>query len=291
MSRPRRSALARRQRLKDSALALAFLGPSLVVFVMFAFYPFIRTIENGLRRPNYLGTSYKYVGVQQYVDVLTGSDFRNGLVHTLIYVVCSVPAGLILGTLLAVAADRKIRGIRFFQTIFSSTIATSVAVSSLIFFFLINKQIGVFQVDWLSNPHTVLPAISLTSIWQNLGLSFVIVLAGLQAVPTEVLEAATLDGYGPIRRFFKVTLPLLSPVLLFLVVVLVIYAFQVYAQIEFLSNGGPAGASETLLFKIFKYRDSDPGVASVMAVGLFAVTFVVTMIQFSLLNRRVHYAS
>ena len=182
--------------------------------------------------------------------MLTGPEFSSGLGHTLLYVLYTVPAGLVLGILLAVAAHRQLRGIKVFQTIFSSTVATSVAVTSVIFLTLINPSAGVLKIDILNNRTWALFGVSWSSMWQNIGLAFIIVLAGLQAIPAELLEAATLDGYGPVRRFFKVTLPLLSPVLLFLVVVLVVFALQSYAQVDILTQGGPAGATETLVYKI-----------------------------------------
>ncbi len=124
------------------------------------------------------------------------------------------------------------------------------------------------------------------------GLTFIITLAGLQAVPEEIYEAATLDGYGPFRRFFRVTLPLISPTMMFLLVVLVVFAFQAFAQIDILTGGGPAGSTETLVWKIFNSQQPlDQGIGSVMAIGLFFITVVVTAVQFSLLNRRVHYGS
>jgi sn-glycerol 3-phosphate transport system permease protein len=204
-----------------------------------------------------------------------------------------VPAGLVLGVVLAVVANRRLKGIKVFHTIFSSTVATSVAVASVIFFVLINPTTGYFNdVGFisLSDPDSALRGVALSSIWGNLGLTFIIVLAGLQTVPDELMEAATLDGFGPLRRFFKVTLPLLSPTLLFLVVVLTIFAFQAFGQIDILTNGGPAESTETLVFKIFHSQQPvDLGVGAVMAVGLFFVTFVVTLGQFLILDRRVHY--
>jgi sn-glycerol 3-phosphate transport system permease protein len=276
--------------LAETGMAALFLAPSIILFALFFFYPFEQLVLRGLYRNNAQGTNLRYVGWSQYKDVLTGDDFRAGLIHSLQYVLYTVPAGLILGTLLAVAAHRKLRGIRIFQTIFSSTVATSVAVASVLFYVLLNSQTGVLKVNWLNDPDLALFGVSLSSIWQNLGLSFIIVLAGLQTVPTELMEAATLDGYGPVRRFFRITLPLISPVLLFLTVVLVIFALQAFAQIELISRGGPAGHSETLVYKIFQRQTPDQlGVGSVMAVGLFVVTFVVTLAQFLLLDRRVHY--
>jgi len=273
---------------KEVGLAAAFLAPSLIIFALFFYLPFIRLLQWGTYRSVRGGESYKPVGLHQYQQVLAGADFRAGLTHSFQYVLLTVPAGLILGTLLAIAAHRRLKGIKAFQAIFSSTLASSVAVSSVIFLFLFNPAVGVFQVNWKGDPHMALFAAALPFIWQNLGLAFVIVLAGLQAVPDEVMEAATLDGYGPFRRLTRITLPLISPVLMFLLVILVIYGFQAFAQIEIITNGGPAGASETLVFKIFR-ESQDYGKGAVLSVGLFLVTMVVTFFQFTILDRRVHY--
>jgi sn-glycerol 3-phosphate transport system permease protein len=273
---------------KEVALAAAFLLPTLAVFIAFFYVPFARLLSWGTYKSSRGGASYEQVGLDQYRDVLAGEEFREGLWHSLQFVLYTVPAGLLLGTMLAVAAHRRLKGIKVFQAIFSSTLASSVAVSSVIFFFLFNPAIGYFQVSWQSDPDMALFAAALPAIWQNLGLSFVIVLAGLQAVPDEVIEAATLDGYSPWRRLTRITLPLISPVLLFLLVILVIFGFQAFAQIDIITKGGPAGASETLVYKIFK-QNQDYGVSSVLSVGLFFVTLVVTFVQFVLLERRVHY--
>jgi sn-glycerol 3-phosphate transport system permease protein len=190
-----------------------------------------------------------------------------------------------------VAAHRRLRGIKAFQAIFSSTLASSVAVTSVIFLYLLHPVVGVFRVDWLTNPDTAMFAVSLSSIWQNMGLSFIIVLAGLQNVPDEVMEAATLDGYGPVRRLLRITLPLISPVLLFLLVVLVIFGLQAFAQVDIMTKGAPAGATETLVFKINRLnRPDNITIGAVYSIGLFFVTLVVTTLQFVILERRVHYA-
>jgi sn-glycerol 3-phosphate transport system permease protein len=286
-------------RLRETLTGLAFVLPSLVIFWAFFFYPFEQLVLRGLYRNSSAGTNLRYVGWGQYSDVLGGSEFRDGLWHSVQFVVFTVPAGLLLGTILAVAANRRLRGIKVFQTIFASTIATSAAVASVVFLVLINQQIGVYQGGVpgfgeraiLENPSTAMFGVSLSAIWQNLGLSFVIVLAGLQAIPQEVEEAATLDGFGPFRRFTRITLPMLSPVLMFLVVVLVIFALQAFAPIELLTSGGPARSTETLVFKIFQNQTPDRmGEGAVLSVGLFGVTFLVTLAQFLLLERRVHYA-
>ncbi len=283
------------RRVRDGAFAAALLVPSALVFVAFFFHPLYRLVDLGLHQQNRFGTAERWVGWSQFADVLTGEDFRSGLGHTVAFVLLTVPAGLLLGLLLAVAAHRRLRGIKIFQAIFGSTVASSVAVASVVFLVLVNPQVGYFRdigFFSLSDPDTALRGVALSSIWQNLGLTFIIVLAGLQAVPDELYEAALLDGFGPVRRFVRITLPLISPTLLFLVVVLVIFGFQAFAQVEILTAGGPAGSTETLVFKIFRNQQpATVGVGAVMAIGLFVITVIVTLAQFVLLERRVHYGS
>jgi sn-glycerol 3-phosphate transport system permease protein len=276
---------------KETGIALLLLAPSIAVFVAFFYRPFLNLLNWGTFESRANGAFFEDVGLRQYREQLTSDDFREGLWHSVQFVLYTVPAGLVLGILLAVAAHRRLRGIKAFQAIFSSTLASSVAVTSVIFFYLLNPVVGIFQVDWLTNPDWAMFAVSLSSIWQNMGLSFIIVLAGLQNVPDEVVEAATLDGYGPVRRLLRITLPLISPVLLFLLVVLVIFGLQAFAQVDILTGGGPAGATETLVFKINRLvRPDNIGIGAVYSVGLFFVTLVVTAAQFVILERRVHYA-
>jgi sn-glycerol 3-phosphate transport system permease protein len=282
-----------KRRWKEAGLAYLFLVPSLAVYSGFFFFALYRLINLSLHQQNRIGTAQRWVGFSQWREVFGGSEFRDGLWITVKYVLLTVPPGLILGILLAVVANRRLRGIKVFQTIFASTVASSVAVASVIFVTLVNPVVGYFRSAnfiSLSNPDTALRGVALSSIWQNLGLTFIIVLAGLQAIPVEIDEAAMLDGFGPVRKFFKVTLPLLSPTLLFLVVILTIFGFQVFAQIDILTGGGPAASTQTLVWKIFNSQQPvDVGIGSVMAIGLFFITLVVAIGQFMILERRVHY--
>ncbi len=285
----------RRHRGRDTLVAALLLAPSMVVFAGFFFWPLYRLVYLSLHQQNRFGTAERWVGTELYANDRVQTEFFDGLRISGTFVLLTVPLGLILGVLLAVAAHRHLRGIKIFQGIFSSTVASSVAVTSVVFFNLINPQVGYFgDVGWfsLADPDTALRGVALSSVWQNLGLTFVIVLAGLQSLPDEVMEAATLDGFGPARRFFRVTLPLLSPTLLFLVVVLVVFGMQAYAQVDILTGGGPAGSTETLVWKIFDSQQPlTQGRGSVLSIGLFAITLVVSMAQLTLLERRVHYGS
>lgn len=280
----------RRYSWRDSGVAALCLLPSLVIFGVFFFWPLYKLFDLGTHSSNTFGTRTFYIGWGQFSDVLGGSDFQSGLIHSVLWAVYTVPVGIILGTLLAVAANRRLRGIRIFQTIFSSTIATSVAVASVIFYVLINPAAGFIHANLLNEPGWALLALSATSMWQNLGVSFVIVLAGLQAIPDELNEAATLDGYSSVRRFLRITLPLLTPVLMFLVVVLTVSAMQAYAQVDIITGGAPAGATETLVYKIYNHQQpAKAGVGAIMSIGLFGVTVIIAALQFLLLERRVQY--
>jgi sn-glycerol 3-phosphate transport system permease protein len=284
-------------RVREALLGYAYLIPAFVVFGIFFFYPLVRLIDLSLRdtRGVFANQRQVFVGPGQWVDVLTGEQFRSSLWITVQYVLFTVPAGVVLGILLAQLANRRLRGIKFFQTVFASTVATSVAVASVIFFALVNPEVGYFRnISWLAwlntqDPDTALLAVSVSSIWQNLGLTFIIVLAALQSIPEEMNEAALLDGYGSVRRFFRVTLPMLGPTLMFLVVVLVIFAFQAFGQIDILTRGGPQDSTQTLVFRIFTLQFDDANTAAVMSLGLFALTFLVTLAQYGMLSRRVNY--
>jgi sn-glycerol 3-phosphate transport system permease protein len=281
----------RRYSAREIGLALLLLAPSIVVFVVFFYRPFLNLVYWGTFESRAGGAFFEKVGLRQYREALTSQDFREGLWHSIQFVLYTVPPGLVLGVLLAVSAHRRLAGIKVFQTIFSSTLASSVAVTSVIFLYLLNPVVGIFQVNWINDPDMAMVAVALSAIWQNMGLSFVIVLAGLQAVPDEVMEAATLDGYGSVKRLLRITLPLISPVLLFLLVVLVIFGLQAFAQIDIITKGAPAGATETLVFKINRLvRPDNIAIGAVYSVGLFVVTVVVTAVQFVILERRVHYA-
>ena len=281
-------------KVKDSVLAYLFLAPALITFAVFAYYPLYRLFWYATHyQSRFRNRPAQWVGGKQLVETLTGEDFRSGLLHSGTYMLYTVPLGLVLGVLLAVAAHRRLKGIKVFQTIFSSTVASSVAVAAVIFFTLVNPEVGYFKdVSWLSltQPRSALFAVSLSSVWQNLGLTFIIVLAALQAVPEELNEAALLDGFGPVRRFFRVTVPLISPALMFLAIVLVVNALQAYAQIELLTQGGPGTATETLLYKIADPRGiRSIGTRASLSIGLFVLTAGVAGIQYSLLSKRVHY--
>lgn len=293
-----------RSRARDTVTATWMLAPSLVVFGAFVFYPLGRAAFLGLHQADFFGGNRRWIGFSQYLDVLTSETFLESLVTTLKFTLLTVPTGLALGLAMAVLADKTLRGIGIFRTFFASTVATSVAVASLMFLVLLNPSIGMltnllpFDVlknpGLLQNPDTALYAVAITTIWQNLGFTFIVISAGLQSVPTDLREAALIDGATPWRAFTNVTLPQLSPTLMFAAVVLTIGSFQSYGQIDLLTQGGPQGRTRVLVYSI--YGTSSPivnneGIQSATAVLLFVLVLLLSVVQFTYLDKRVHYGA
>jgi sn-glycerol 3-phosphate transport system permease protein len=288
------------QRRREALLGYALVLPALLVFAVFVFYPFAKNFKLAVYQQQLFGRGEKYVGFDQIKDVLGSGDFRHSLWVTVLFALLSVPAGIFLGMALAVAAHQKLKGIGIYRTIFASTVASSVAVASVIFGTLFNPVVG--WLPWfginpkpplLENPDWALPSVALVTIWQSIGLSFIVMSAGLQAIPEEVMEAAQLDGARPWRRFWRVTVPLLSPTIFFAIVVGSIFAFQSFAQIEMLTKGGPIDRTNVLTYNIFHTlrTSQDEGRAAVLSIALFAVTLLLTLFQMRILEKRVHYAS
>jgi ABC-type sugar transport system permease subunit len=295
-----RLAARRRRRRRDAGLAYLLVAPSFVVFAIFVFYPFIRNFYLGFfRTPPFPGLPKTFVGLDQYRQVLTSSYFLESLKTTFLFLLYTVPTGIVLGLGLALLAHQKLRGIAAYRTIFSSTVATSVAAASVIFFTLLNPQVGLFtyllgrqgQLSILQDPSTALIAVSLTTVWQNLGLSFILMSAGLQAIPDELYEAARVDGASAWSRFRNVTVPMLSPTIFFASVMGGILAFSAFGQIDILTEGGPLNKTNVLVYAIYQqvFKSNNEGTASVLAVALFFVVFVLTLAQIRLLERRVTY--
>ena len=288
---------------------MVFLAPSLILFAAFVFYPLAKSFYLGFFVSDPFGHGQEYVGFDQYREVLTSEDFRKSLLVTVLFVLYTVPAGLVLGLVFALMANQRLRGFLFYRTVFSSTIAASVAVAAVMWLMLLNPSAGFVnwvlgqfdlpRVNWLTDPQfraswdsgPALMAVSLTTIWLNIGFTTLILLAALQNIPLEMYESARVDGAGPFAMLRFVTLPMISPAILFVIVVSTIIALQSFGQIHILTRGGPLDATNVIVYSIYTdaFINFEYGAAAVRAVALFVIVLVFTLVQLRFLERRVFY--
>jgi len=288
---------------------MLFLLPSILLFGGFVFYPLLKSVYLGFFVSDPFGRSQHFVGLDQYRDVLTSADFRKSLLVTFLFALYTVPTGLVLGLVFALLANQRLRGALFFRTVFSSTIAASVAVAAVMWLMLLNPSAGFVnwtlshfdlpRINWLTDPQwkaswdsgPALMAVSLTTIWLNIGFTTLVLLAALQNIPQELYESARVDGARPWSVLRHITLPMLSPSLLFVVVVSIIIAFQSFGQIHILTRGGPLDATNVIVYSIYTdaFINFEYGAAAVRAVALFMLVLMFTLVQFRFLERRVFY--
>ncbi len=291
-----------RRRWREAPLAAAMLAPSLVILGVFVLYPLGRAVWLGHQRCDATGNNCRSNGWDQYVDVFRSREFQQSLGVTFRFALMTVPVGIVLGLALAVLVDKQLKGMGVFRTIFSSTVATSVAVASLMWFFLLNPSVGVLA-EWIGgvakNPGllrdegTALWAVALSSIWANLGFTFIVVTAGLQSIPADMYESAYVDGASGWMRFTNVTVPMLGPTLLFAAVVLTSRAFQSYGEFDLLTGGGPNGSTTSLTYLIYGNNsviNANSGLQAAVAVLLFVVLLALSLLQIRGVDKRVHYA-
>ncbi|MGN9778092.1 carbohydrate ABC transporter permease [Micromonospora sp. H33] len=296
---PRRRSGARR-RLRTALAAAGFLAPSLLLLLGFWIGPMLGTAWVSLQDWNLIGVP-TFVGLDNYTELLGDAEFHAALGHTLVYLAGYLPLVLVCGLAVALLLDAKLPAMALYRaTFFLPVISSWVAVSLLWKWLLnpadglVNRILGAFGVTgpgWWTDPDWAMPSVVLASVWKDVGFVAVILLAGLQAIPRDVVEAAALDGAGWWRKLRSVTLPMLSPSLFFVTVISLINGFQVFDQVWVMTEGGPGGASSVVVEQIVNYAFSygRVGYASAMSMVLFAVILLVTLAQLRLQRRWVHY--
>ncbi len=286
---------------KDFWQAMLYLLPSFVLFSVFVFYPMFRTIYLSFFLTDYDGMPSVFVGLENYAYIFTSDEFLKSLRATILFVLITVPAGVILALFLALIANEKLKGIGFFRTIFSSNMGMSVAASSVIWLFLFHPSLGALnqmlstlglsQVEWLLDPTWAIISVSVTTIWMNTGFAFLIILGGLQNIDEHLYENAGIQGAGYWYQLRRITLPMLSPTMFFIVTVSLINAFQTFGQVDILTQGGPAESTNLIVYSIYReaFVNYQFGTASAQAVILFGCILIVTILQFKFGEKKVHY--
>ncbi len=286
---------------KDKYYAWIFLGPSLLILGVFIFYPMFRTLYLSLFLTNTVGKPTVFVGLSNYINLLTSADYLNSLVVTLVYVLAVTVLTVAIGLLLANLASKRLAGIGFFRTLFSATMGVSVSVAAIFWLFIFNPSTGFFalmsnwlhlpQISWLTDPTWATIAVIITTVWMNLGFTFLILLGAMQSVPTTLYEAASIEGASPRYQLFHITIPMISPTLFFVSIITLIEGFKSFGLIDLMTKGGPTNATNMLVYRIYKdaFYSGNYAQASAESLILTVIIAIFTYIQFKVLEKRVTY--
>jgi len=295
----KRSPLEKRQ----MRAALWFLAPALLLLLVFFFLPVVAGLLLGLTDFDIyaIGSpgNARFVGLENYARLLTNDVFWRSLGNTLFFVALGGPLSVAVSLGAAMLVDAKLTRLRpLFRTIYFAPVVTTLVSVAIIWRYLYHPRygllnhvlglVGVGPIDWLGDPHWAMPAIVLLAVWKNFGYNMLIFVAGLQAVPAELYEAAAIDGAGGWQRFRHITLPGLAPTFLFVGVTTMIGYFQVFAEPYVMTQGGPLGSTRSVVLFMYEegFRWWRIGTASATAVVLLLITLAGALLQFRLQKDR-----
>lgn len=286
---------------REAIEAYILILPTIIGLIVFTASPVLASLYYSFTRWNLLSTP-KWQGFDNYIELLTEDPlFWITIKNTGFYVLGTVPTGTVLALLLAIALNQKIRFVAVFRTIYFLPVVSSVVAISVLWLWLYQSDFGLVNellralgfrgVRWLSSVTWAMPAIIIMSIWHGLGYNIVIFIAGLQGIPQDYYEAATVDGANSWHKFVNITIPLLSPVTFFVLTLSVINSFQVFAQAYVMTRGGPVNATKTIVYYLFQqgFENFHMGYASALAYVLFVIIVSLTLFQFWFQKRWVHY--
>lgn len=279
---------------------ILFSMPSLLVLGTFYIYPLMKTFMYSLSFTNAKGQIVGFAGVENFYELFTDSTFYESILVTLKFSFITVIFSMGISLFLAIICNEKLKGIKLFRVIFSSSMGVSVSASSSIVLFLfhpsvglINDLLGIFEVlpiNWFTSSKYAIWAISFATIWMNIGFGFLVLTAGLQNISQEIDESCEIDGVDYFTKLFKVTIPLLSPSLFYLLITTTLKAFQSFGQVDMLTGGGPANSTNLIVYSIYKTAFSNYRFDYASAQGLFLLLLItaIMVVKFKL-ERKVHY--
>jgi sn-glycerol 3-phosphate transport system permease protein len=274
-----------------------YLVPSILIFSIFLFWPFFKTIYLSFYKTNKLGQAKLFVGIGNYKELFQSSAFINSLYVTLVFVIIVVSISMLLGLIGAILCNKTFPGIRFFSTAYALPMAIASSSAAMIFRIMLHPSIGIvnkllhLNINWLADPRYALVLVAILTGWLNSGIDFLYFSAGLASIDETIYERASVDGAGPVRQFVHLTLPGLSPILFYTIVVNIIQAFQSFGQVKILTQGGPGDATNLIVYSIyrdafFNYRF---GSAAAESVILFVIIMCLTLLMFKAEKKGVSY--
>ncbi len=269
-----------------------FILPSFIHLIVFLVIPLGFSLYLSFtdwRGPNFQNAPF--IGAENYQFLLGDRRFWNAMKNSIYFTLLSVPLGMVISLLVALVMNQNLKGVYIFRTLFFMPVISSWVAVSVVWITLLDPQVGILNyvleglglppANWLGDPLTAMPAVVMISIWKGLGFNMVIWLAGLQAIPQELHEAAAIDGASRWQAFRRITIPLLSPTTFFLAITGVIGALQVFSSVYVITKGGPRGSTDVVVFRIYQraFEEFEFGLASSQAWVLFAVIFSLTVVQ------------
>jgi multiple sugar transport system permease protein/sn-glycerol 3-phosphate transport system permease protein len=299
---PRVAAATRNRsaRIRHLITAAPFVLPSLAGVVLFLLIPVVIVLVLSFFRWNFL-QSPQWAGFSNFVTMTEDDHVFHALLVTAYYVLWNIPLQTVLALGLAILLNRRMPALGLFRALYVLPYMSTPVAMAVVWSWMFNGQsglinhllllAGVHGPDWLGNAQTALPAVAMVSNWQYAGYNMLFFLAGMQTIPPALYEAASIDGASAVRRFFRITLPLLSPTMLFVLVTDVIGSFQIFDTVYVMTQGGPASATTVINYQIYStgFRNFDVGSASAMSLLLFGVILAITFIQFRFFRNRTTY--
>lgn len=298
---PRSSSAIRSRRRRGYALFALFAFPNLALIAVFAYWPIIENLYLSLTSWDFISPEPFFVGLANYTALFTSESFLNVLWITVVWVVVVVGMSLLLGVALAALFSMKLPGTAAVTGIVFAPHVISGAAIAAVWLFIFDPNYGLarsvfnaFGMDspsWTTDAKWALPALLIVSIWKGVGFVAIVYLAAMQGLPSEVLEAARIDGASRFQIFTRITMPLLSPTTFFLVITQTIGAFQAFDIIAVMTGGGPASATTTLSWFIYDqaFHRSNVGYSAAAGTIMFVILMIITALQFKFIEKKVHY--
>jgi multiple sugar transport system permease protein len=285
---------------RDVLAGWLFAAPQLLGFLLFVLAPLVVVIWYSFRSTNLLAGTSEFAGLRNYEQLVEDPVTSDVARATVLFCIGLVVLNLGLALLLAVLLNQKLRGTTVFRTIFFSPVVVSLVAWTIVWNFLLQDNggvnamlqlVGIDGPNWLRGETSAMISVVVVQVIKNVGLNMVLFLAALQGVPQSLLEAAELDGAGPWRRFRTIVLPMISPTTLLTAIITVSGALQVFAQIQILTGGGPSNATNVLVFYFYQqaFGNHDFGYGSALAVVLFVIILLLTLLQWRMRRRWVFY--
>lgn len=294
--------MEKRARFTSPWLPYALVAPQLIVTVLFFIWPALQALYQSLLLQDAFGGYSQFVGLDNFRTLFNDNTYLEAFKTTAIFSVLVATLGLSIALVLAAFADRVVTGASIYKTFLIWPYAVSPVVVGVLWIFLLSPTLGILSAalhqigfEWnhyLNGRHAMI-LIVVAAIWKQISYNFLFFLAGLQSIPKSLLEAAAIDGAGPVKRFTSIVLPLLSPTAFFLLVVNIVYAFfDTFAIVEATTQGGPGKETEILVYKVFSdgFKGGDLGGAAAQSVVLMTVVILLTVVQFNYVEKKVHYA-